>query len=142
MTANRYWLGVISRAHILIGVEGGFIQLNHGKEAPLRRMREGDWIVIYSPKEELGSKTRCQRFTAIGRLASGRIYQVDMGNGFIPYRVDVEYHPCQEASILPLIDYLDFIQDKKRWGYAFRFGHLEISEVDFRLIACEMGILL
>lgn len=67
VTATRYWLGVVSRAHILLGVEGGFIQLNHGKEAPLQRMREGDWIVIYSPKEELGSKARfCQGQTALG----------------------------------------------------------------------------
>ena len=142
MTANRYWLGVVSRAHILIGVEGSFIQLNHGKKAPLQRMHTGDWICVYSPKEDLGSKTPCQRFTAIGRLASDRIYQVDMGNGFTPYRVDVEYHSCLEASILPLIEHLSFIKDKQHWGYAFRFGHLEIPEVDFRLIASKMGILL
>jgi predicted RNA-binding protein len=139
---TRYWLGVVSRAHIQLGVQGGFIQLNHGKKAPLQRMRVGDWIVIYSPKEDLDSKTRCRRFTAIGRIASDRIYQVDMGDGFVPYRLDVEYRQCQEAPILPLRDYLTFIQDKKHWGYAFRFGYLELPEVDFRLIACEMGSLL
>ncbi len=142
MSTIRYWLGVISRAHIQVGVQGGFIQLNHGKKAPLQHLRTGDWLVVYSPREDLGSKIRCQRFTAIGRIASERIYQVDMGNGFKPFRIDVDYLPCQEAPIEPLRAYLSFIEDKKHWGYAFRFGYLEIPEIDFRLIACEMGILL
>ena len=32
---RRYWIGVVSREHVMLGVKGGFIQLNHGKRAPL-----------------------------------------------------------------------------------------------------------
>ena len=35
--ARRFWIGVASRDHVNVGVKGGFIQLNHGKQAPLRR---------------------------------------------------------------------------------------------------------
>ena len=35
----RAWVGVVSRAHVLRGVEGGFAQLCHGKHAPLSRDR-------------------------------------------------------------------------------------------------------
>jgi len=30
---RRFWIGVISREHIHVGVKGGFIQLGHGKKA-------------------------------------------------------------------------------------------------------------
>ncbi|MGG1220830.1 EVE domain-containing protein, partial [Priestia endophytica] len=29
----RYWVGVASRDHVMKGVQGGFAQLCHGKEA-------------------------------------------------------------------------------------------------------------
>ncbi|MFJ7939210.1 hypothetical protein ACIQYG_11945 [Peribacillus sp. NPDC096622] len=27
------------------GIDGGFAQLCHGKEAPLKKMKNGDWII-------------------------------------------------------------------------------------------------
>ena len=37
MTTARHWVGVVSREHVMIGVEAGFAMLNHGKLAPLQR---------------------------------------------------------------------------------------------------------
>jgi hypothetical protein len=136
----NYWIGVISRTHAMRGVEGGFTQLNHGKRAPLARMHAGDWFAIYSPKVDLGSPDPCQRFTGIGRVRSGTIYQFDMGGGFVPYRLDIDYCPALEAPIQPLIPALSFIEDKQHWGYPFRYGHIKVSEADFRLIASAMGV--
>ena len=48
--------------------------------------------------------------------------------------------PCKEISILPLIEKLDFIQDKRRWGVPFRRGCFSISEADFKRIAFLMGL--
>jgi len=45
---------------------------------------------------------------------------------------------AEAVSILPLVDQLSFIKNKKYWGYAFRYGHFEIPEVDFKLIADNM----
>jgi hypothetical protein len=36
------------------------------------------------------------------------------------------------------ISEITFIQNKKSWGYPFRFGLLEIPEVDFQKIAEAM----
>ncbi|RZK52785.1 MAG: EVE domain-containing protein, partial [Pedobacter sp.] len=41
-------------------------------------------------------------------------------------------------SIIPLIDDLNFIQNKKSWGYPFRFGFFEINQHDFDLISTQM----
>ena len=48
--ARRFWIGVASRDHLNVGVKGGFIQLNHGKQAPLRRLKAGDGVIMYSPR--------------------------------------------------------------------------------------------
>jgi hypothetical protein len=40
-----------------------------------------------------------------------------------------------QTGIPTLLERLSFIKERRRWGYVFRFGHLQISEADFRLIA-------
>jgi hypothetical protein len=121
-------------------VDGGFAQLCHGKEAPLRRMKPGDWLAYYSPAEAMGGKAPLQAFTAIGRVREGGVYPFAMSETFVPFRRDVEYMPCTAAPIRPLLPELSFIRDKARWGGAFRFGHLQVPEDDFRAIAAAMGV--
>ncbi|MFZ0544235.1 MAG: EVE domain-containing protein [Candidatus Promineifilaceae bacterium] len=135
---TKYWIVVASRDHVQRGVEAGFCQACHGKSSPLKRMNKGDWVVYYSSKMVFGENERCQKFTAIGRIEDDLVYQHDMGNGFVPYRRNVEFQACQETEIAPLIDSLSFIRDKKRWGGPFRYGLLQIPEQDFQLIAEQM----
>lgn len=136
----RFWVAVASREHVLAGVEGGFCQVNHGKEAPLRRMRPGDGIVYYSPKMKYGQPQTCQSFTALGRIMDDFVFSVDMGRDFVPFRRRVQFLPCQEAPILPLINEMSFIKDKQRWGYPLRVGLLQVSQDDFLRIAQAMEV--
>ena len=69
MTAHNHWIGVVSRSHVEIGVKGGFIQLNHGKKAPLQKFRAGDGLVMYSPRTSYPDGKPLQSFTAIGTIA-------------------------------------------------------------------------
>ena len=62
-----------------------------------------------------------------------------MGGGFIPFRRDIDWLEASPASILPLLETLDFTRGKKCWGYAFRFGLLEISDHDMDVIGEAMG---
>jgi EVE domain len=138
MEQLRYWIGVASKDHVLRGVQGGFCQLCHGKESPLKRLSSGDWIVYYSPRTAMDSGITLQSFTAIGQVLDGEPYRFDMGNGFVPYRRDVRFVAAEEAPIRLLLDDLSFIKNKKSWGYVFRFGLLEIPESDFQRIAEAM----
>ena len=133
-----YWIIVASKDHLQRGLDGGFIQANHGKAAPLKRMKPDDWVVFYSPKLVYEKPVKYQHFTAIGQIADARIYQHDMGGGFVPFRRNVRFLPARDIPIRPLIDALTFIQDKSHWGAPFRFGTLQIPEEDFKLIAREM----
>jgi hypothetical protein len=51
---TKYWIGIASHDHVQAAVNGGFCQLGHGKEAPVLRLRRGDLIVFYSPRERMG----------------------------------------------------------------------------------------
>lgn len=135
---TKYWCGVVSREHIQLGVQGKFCQVCHGKRAPLARMKVGDGIVFYSPLMQFQGKEKCQRFTAIGTVTGEETYLFQMTPSFVPYRRDVTYQPCTEAPIRPLLDRLSFTAGLSSWGYKFRFGHFEITEADFLLIAQYM----
>ncbi len=133
-----YWIGVASAEHVRRGRSGGFMQLGHGKAAPLKRVKPGDRIVYYSPTVKLGEKDKLRAFTAIGTVKDREPYVGDMGKGFKPYRRDVDWARAEEAPIAPLLDKLEFT-GKTNWGYKFRFGLFPVSAADFRLIAKAMG---
>lgn len=134
----QYWINVISKEHVLLGVKQGITQSGHGKEAPLKRMKKGDWIIFYSPKQSMEGTEKLQAFTAIGQIADDEIFQFEMSPGFKPFRRKVIFKKAKEVPIVPLINDLGFIKDKKRWGFMFRFGLFEIDENDFKLISKKM----
>lgn len=134
----RYWVGVASKEHVSRGVSSGFCQLCHGKAQPLKRMSVSDWIIYYSPKELFEEAAPCQKFTAIGEVVGSEVYPFEMFPGFVPYRRDIRFLKATDVPIRPLLEQLSFIKDKNKWGYAFRFGHIEIPKSDFELIATKM----
>jgi hypothetical protein len=95
--------------------------------------------VYYSPTVSLAGKDRLQAFTSIGLVKDDRIYQIDMGGGFHPFRRDVNYVDANEASIVSLLDTLELSRGEQNWGYPFRLGLVEITACDFALIAAAMG---
>ena len=136
MSAN--WVAVASAEHVAIGRAQGFMQVGHGKGAPLKRLHPGDRIAYYSPVRVFGTKDACQAFTAIGTVRDERVYQGVMAGGFEPFRKDVDWFDAVEAPIRPLLDALSFTQGKSNWGYAFRFGLLKVTADDMALIAEAM----
>ncbi len=136
--AVRHWIAVASAEHVSRGRTHGVMQVCHGKAAPLRRITPGDRIVYYSPTSRFGGKDRLQAFTAIGTVADGMPYQVEMTAGFKPWRRDVHWHAAHEAPIRPLLGRLAFTGDGANWGYRFRFGLFEITGEDAALIATAM----
>ncbi len=134
----KYFIGVVSQEHVLIGVKQGIAQIGHGKKRGLARMQKGDWLIYYSPKIALESKEKLQAFTAIGQMVDDDIYQVEMSPTFKPFRRNVQYLSANKSPIAPLLENLSFIKNKKQWGYIFRYGLVEIPQEDFELIKQEM----
>ncbi len=135
---SENWLAVASAEHVRNGRQLGIMQVCHGKEAPLRRIKPGDYIIYYSPTVIFRSQDKFQSFTAIGVVNQGQPYQVDMGNGFCPFRRNVTWFTADEIPISSLLNVLDFTKGRQNWGYQLRFGLLKISEHDRRSITCAM----
>lgn len=135
---TRYWLAVASADHVRIGRAGGFMQVNHGKAAPLRRIEPGDGVVYYSPTTVRGEPDGLKSFTAIGHVKPGEPYRGEMGGGSEPFRRDVDWADAGEAPVAPLLDRLELTAGKPNWGYQLRFGLLEITPSDFGLMGGAM----
>ena len=132
------WVAVASAEHVQRGRAAGFMQVCHGKAAPLRRIAGGDRVVYYSPTAAFRGKDRLREFTAIGVVKAGEPYSVEMGDGFRPFRRDVEWLKAQQAPIQPLLDALEFAVGRRNWGCQLRFGLFAINERDLQMIAEAM----
>jgi hypothetical protein len=130
--SRRYWLAVACAKHVRIGRANGFMQVNHGKEAPLKRIKPGDGIVYYSPSVAMGEKDGFQHFTAIGYVADGEPYRALMMPGQ-PWRRNVDWLDAPEQPLLPLLGWLDFTQEKN-WGYRLRRGLVSFGQTDFEFL--------
>ena len=133
----KYWIGIVSKEHVMRGVALGIAQIGHGKRNGLARMQAGDGFVYYSPKENLEGTQPLQAFTALGTVADDIVWQADEGD-FKPWRRRILYQQTHDAPIRPLLQQLSFTKDRLNWGYAFRYGLVEITEADFNIIAAAM----
>ncbi|GAB3040452.1 EVE domain-containing protein [Spirosoma pulveris] len=138
MNQTNYWIVVASRDHALNGVAQGFVQANHGKPGPLRRMQPGDGVVIYAPKRVYGQTEPYQRFVALGEVSQGPVFQAEVSADFRPFRRQVSYQSVSETPIQPLLEHLSFTQPRASWGAKFRFGCFQIPATDFMLIQSAM----
>lgn len=132
------WINTVSRDHVERGVRGRFTQANHGKPHMLRKMERGDWIVFYSPRTVYPDGPALQAFTAIGQVADDEPYPADISSESPLWRRNVDFLDCVETPIRPLLPDLDFIEDKARWGYKFRFGVFRIDDHDLEVIRAAM----
>jgi len=127
------WLGVVSRDHARRGVALGIAQIGHGKKAGLARMRAGDGLVYYSPRETQADTASLRAFTAIGRIADDELWQVDEGE-FSPWRRRVHYDAgTVDVPINGLQSDLELTRGAN-WGYSLRRGLVELSDHDAAIL--------
>jgi hypothetical protein len=137
---TKYWIGIASHDHVQAAVSGGFCQLGHGKEAPVLRLRRGDLIVFYSPRERMGEGPALQSFTAVGRILDDLPVETTQSERFRPFRRKVQYFKSRQAPIRPLLNELSFTQGRAQWGMAFRRASFSIDPADYAIIEKAMGV--
>ena len=138
-TDTSNWIAVASAEHVRLGRAQGFMQVCHGKGAPLRRVLPGHRVVYYSPTVAFGGRDKLQAFTALGVVKAQEPYQFEMGGGFHPFRRDVNWVESKDAPIQPLLQRLEFVAGQKNWGQKFRYGLFSISDNDMGVIASAMA---
>ena len=135
--APMAWLGVVSAEHVRRGVALGIAQIGHGKRTGLARMRAGDRLIYYSPRERLVDAAPLKAFTAIGTVVDDVIWQADEGD-FKPFRRKVDYD--QKARTVLLAEVQDDLELTRApgWGVQLRRGLLPLSLDDADLLARRM----
>ena len=135
----KYWVGVASADHVEVAVADEFVQLGHGKDAPVRHVQPGDLLALYSPRSQLHAGEPIRSFTAIGRVCDREPYLYAQTRSFSPTRRDVRYFKAQVTPIQPLLGELSFIRPGPHWALPFRRGLIEVSGPDMRIIAKAMN---
>ena len=136
----KYWLGVVSKNHVMIGVEGKFAQVCHGKSGPLKRLKKDDWLVYYSPKQAMNSDIPVQEFTAIGQVSDDEVFEFAMNDSFKPFRRKMDYWANARALKIADVKSMLHLTAEPNWGYQLRLGLLELSDHDFDIIYERMKI--
>ncbi|MEV0297908.1 EVE domain-containing protein [Nocardia sp. NPDC050710] len=138
---TKYWLAVVSYEHVRRGVALGIAQADHGKRAAVERMRPGDELVYYSPREGMRTGAPVRSFTAIGTIDDRPAWRAESqgeGGCFQPWRRAVSYRT--EARSTPI----DTLRDElgltavPNWGMVLRRGLIELSAHDYGVIARAM----
>lgn len=140
MSAPAHWIGVAARAHVMVGVEQGFVMFAHGKHSAVRQVQPGDWFVYYSPTETLGAADTVRRFTAIGQVLPGEPMQMQMGVDDTGWRRAARFLDAREADIYLLLPQLSFVTNPSHWGMYFRKSLFRVEAGDFALIAEAMDV--
>lgn len=135
----RNWIAVASAEHVRIGVAHGFMQVCHGKAAPLCRLSPGDRVAYYAPTVSFRGTDTLQAFTALGIVAPGQAYCIEMEGGFRPFRRNMLWADVRPAPIRPLLGALAFAREGRSWGHRFRFGLFEIGAADMQVLADAMA---
>ena len=141
MTSPRNWLAVASADHVAQGVAQGFMQVCHGKSAPLRRLRAGDRVAYYSPGQVMRGPATVRSITAFGIVADDQLEQVEMAPGFTPWRRRVRWISDQALPIATLRADPRFALSGPSWGAKLRFGLLELDDHSMDMIAARMSVL-
>ncbi len=128
-----HWIAVISRAHARIAAGSGFLQVCHGKAAPLRRTAAGDEVFIYCPREAMGAGEVLKRIEFRCTFDDDRVYQVEQAPGFKPFRKDVTFDPGFVGVAIHDVGGLDLTADP-HWGMRARQGFFQISPEDAGLL--------
>jgi hypothetical protein len=131
------WLGFVSAEHVRRGVGLGIAQIGHGKRAPLARMRPGDILVYYSPRERIRDGAELKAFTAIGTIADDEIWQADEGD-FKPYRRRVDYEVSARVTPVETLRRELELTSGPNWGYQLRRGLVQLSDHDVTVIRRAM----
>lgn len=131
------WLGVVSAEHVRRGVALGIAQIGHGRRSGLARMRAGDRLVLYSPRERLDDRVSLRAFTAIGTVPDDDVWQAEDGD-FRPFRRRIDYD--RDARVVPLAEVHEALALTRPtgWGVQLRRGLLPLEPEDADLLARRM----
>ncbi len=134
---KKYWISVVPKERVSAAVAQGIMQ-SQGIEAHLNRLNQHDWVIFYSPRADIAGTTKLQTFTAVGQMADSTIFPIKNSPVSKAFGRKVTYVQSKEIPLIPLIQKVAFIRNKKHWGSVFKMSLIQISQDDFELVTKAM----
>lgn len=125
---TKFWMASVSKEHALRGVEGGFIQVCHGKKSPLKRMKKSDCLVVYSSKIAMEDREKYQKFTAIGKVKDEEVYSFQRSKSFFLSEGMLSFMIVKNALLFPSFLSLISSQIKKCGAILFALVSLKSAK--------------
>ena len=117
----------------MIAARSGFLQVCHGKAAPLRKTSAGDEVFIYCPRTGMGEGAVLKRVEYRCVIANDMVYQVEQAPGFLPFRKDVRFDTGFQG--IPIGDVRGMeLTANPHWGILARRGFFEFGAHDATLL--------
>ena len=129
----KHWIAVVSRDHAQIAARSGFLQVNHGKAAPLRRTSTGDEVFIYCPRSGMRAGEVLKRVEFRCVIENDTVYQGEQAPGFKPFRKDVRFDTGFQGISIGDVQGMELTANP-HWGMLARRGFFEISPHDAALL--------
>lgn len=131
----KYWIGVLPKEYVEIAFKESFCQICNGKRYFINKIALNDRMIYYSPKSNINSKEKYQKFVATGTITSESEYQVKISEGFYPFRKDMQFEKIQrEVDLIELKYNSEWIKCRGN----LRFGYFQITEELFSSIYNKM----
>lgn len=132
---HHYWVTTAALEHVHIVKEKGYTQVNMGPKEPLEKMKQGDWILYYSPTVYYKQpESLCQKFSGISKLIDEKIYPQDPKDPIL-WRRNAQFYNCIPHHAQQFHTFVDFLKQHDYWVDAFKKSVFEISQSDFLYIA-------
>lgn len=144
----KNWIYVYTKKQADECIKFGFLQATSRKKSFLQKLSLGDEVILYCGSEDIGKKSSIQSFLAIGKVTENSLYEFfpdfvsfkKDGEVFMKktqepfFRIKMEFYLQAEVKIKPIIEDLEFIKNKEKWGVTFLNYQIQISEKDFLLV--------
>lgn len=105
----------------------------HGNRSFLKKIKRGDYFVAYAP--QIG-------FIGSGRITGGYfVSDLQIWNDKVyshRFQISTPFISGKALPAAAIVDDLDFISDKKRWGVFLKSGIREIPTADWQLISDKL----
>ena len=139
----NYWIFPITQDSLYVSLDKEIVGTRSKNRKRVENWEIGDLIIFYVSREEYHSMNPVREFQALVEcishpFESNQKIWSHIGGDVFPTRVRIRVVNKKKCKIMPLIERLSFIKNKKNWGSAFFSGIRKISQNDFNLIIKAM----
>src|SRR4051812_45359031 len=117
----NHWICCMTEENLRISLDSKTIGYKETTGMRLKAFRERDKVVFYVPRKSFSSVIPVRKLVGVAQVR-GTVYRSITpiwDNGIFPQRIAIDVTSRGCCEIIPLINHLSFIKNRKHWGSSF-----------------------